>query len=372
MIESGNRHMPDEILEIVFKMIPKKERNNLLDRCLRFDSSFEFISRAILLSRKRGSVISQLAHIYSKEREKALTFFRLAKIKRFDANLLQDILIDICTKGDLVFIQMFIDVGLSVNELRGENDVILCQAVKKGHDKILGHFIEHGLKLNDIQTSSNLIDAVIQNCSVNILRLVLCIGVTLNDLRIENNLLLHNACKKGEGHIVMWLLDLGITSKEIVESGALKCVCALGDIDIMNLLLPKLTAKEIVISKGLSSACFNSKIDIVVLLLSQLTAQHLLACQLDKCLRSKSPQIIKLLIETGLTYNDMKNARREEYGFLWWACATCNIDTIKIFLDEGFTVKDIQNVYPDAFTYLGGRRNRKFIKFLEDIGYEEC
>jgi len=330
--------LPVQVLGIVFKLVPTTDRHRLLNECLGDNEESEFIAKAILLFRHREGLIIRLNQLCASDKpERARKFMRVARITTEEVRSAPGILLTACKDGNLPILQELVSIGLTVRDLRGKNDVALCSAINRERTHIFNYFIQQGLKINDIQESVELLDSIARSCNVWIVRKVLHMGITLSDLRYNKNLLLRTACEAGKGQIVLWLLELGITAREIVGHGALNAACTLGQVDVVRLLL------------------------------TRLTVQHVLKSGVLCLRRTRHPQVIKCLINTGLTVDDLKaDNGRIIKNITGWK----NPEGISVLLESGITIEDIYNADPDALSRAVSMVWYEQVQVLKGAGFE--
>ncbi|CAG2256755.1 unnamed protein product [Mytilus edulis] len=266
-----------------------------------------------------------------------------------------------CCKGYLEIVKLLIDVGMNLNDRTKSNSTPLHKACQDGRYETVKFLLD----LN-CQILNSRVDTTIKNiCGesglhlasgnghIEVVKLLVDVGMNLNDTTNAGSTPLHMACRKGQFDIVKYLLDLNgkalnsrvdTSIKETDGWSALHTACSNGHLEVVKLLIDvgmNLNDTTKNNSTPLHMACQNGHYETVKYLFD--LNGKTLNSRVDTTIKNKDGwsalhkacfkghlEVVKLLIDVGMNPNDTTNAG---YTPLHMACQNDHYETVKFLLD---------------------------------------
>ena len=144
------------------------------------------------------------------------------------------------TLGDVSSLRSQIDKGLSLDDIRANNNWVFRTVCKRGKFDVCRYIISLGLSLDDIRSEDNdAFQLACKNGNLNIVKYLVSFGLNIDDIRSNNNEALRLACHSGYLNIVRYLISQGITLDDIrsCNNAALRGACENRHIDIVEYLI---------------------------------------------------------------------------------------------------------------------------------------
>jgi ankyrin repeat protein len=92
----------------------------------------------------------------------------------------------------------------------------IISACADGRLDVLQSFVSRGITIKDLRANDNdAINWACANAHIHVIKYLLSIGLTLEDLRSDDNCALRWACAKGHLVVVKYLISIGLTVEDI-------------------------------------------------------------------------------------------------------------------------------------------------------------
>ena len=267
-----------------------------------------------------------------------------------------------CERGHSEIVKTLMELGMEVNQKQKHGRTPLYIACKHGYYKTvkcITDFIYLKIKkrtiadeLKNLHTRKSgwtVLHSACNNGHTDVVKLLIDVGMTVNDLTTKGFTPLFLACRIGHKDTVKFLLDLkGQTLNKYTPLEerwtVLHIACLNGHTEVVKLLIDVGMNVNDALKDGstpLHLACQNGHHAVVKLLLD-LKEKTLNSC-VDTTVKDEGgwsvlhiacsyghTEVVKLLVDVGMNVND-----KSTYGFtpLLTACQTGHYDTVKLLLD---------------------------------------
>ncbi|XP_063407048.1 ankyrin-1-like [Mytilus trossulus] len=193
-----------------------------------------------------------------------------------------------CFQGHLEVVKLLIDVGMNLNDTTTINSTPLLEACQNGHYETVKYLLD----LND-KTLNSRVDTTIK--------------------QKDGWSVLHIACFKGQLEVVKLLVDVGMNLNDTTNAGytPLYQACRKGRFDIVKYLILDLNGKTL-----------KSRVDTTIKNKDGWSALHI------ACFKGQL-EVVKLLVDVGMNLNDTTNAG---YTPLYQACRKGRFDIVKYLI----------------------------------------
>ncbi|VDI47760.1 blast:Ankyrin-1 [Mytilus galloprovincialis] len=251
-----------------------------------------------------------------------------------------------CFKGHIKVIKLLIDVGMNINDTTNRGSTPLYMACLGGHYETVKFLLD----LNGQEFNSR-VDTTIKDKE----------GWSALHLACQNGhketkrgwSALHLACQNGHKEVIKLLIDVGMNINDPTNNGStpLHHACFGGQYETVKFLL------------DLNGQEFNSRVDTTIKDKEGWSALHS-ACQ------NGHKEVIKLLIDVGMNHNDTTNRgstplhkacqnghydkvkylckynakRRQRMSAFHLACLNGHKEVLKLFIDVGMNSDDTTNI----------------------------
>ena len=158
--------------------------------------------------------------------------------------------------GNLDVIKVLVGQGLTLDDIRSDDNEALLVACQNGHLDIVKYLMSRGLDLNDIRSHNNAaLRIACINGHLDIVKFLKLQGLSLEDIRSSpswNYTAIQNACLKGHLDIVKYLVKQGLSLDDIRsdDNCTLRVAYENGHLDIVKYL--EETIKNLEINNDLS------------------------------------------------------------------------------------------------------------------------
>lgn len=127
-------------------------------------------------------------------------------------------------------IEFLMEYGLTINDVRAHQYFALRLALRSHLPKVLPLFLNLGVTMADLRSVHAIALAADGGCLAKV-HLLLALGMTVEDVRVENNLALQRAVANGYPEMVQLLLTQGLTLKDVRANNKAveKCLRIKGD-----------------------------------------------------------------------------------------------------------------------------------------------
>ncbi|VDI25530.1 ankyrin repeat domain-containing protein 17 [Mytilus galloprovincialis] len=307
-----------------------------------------------------------------------------------------------CEKGRIAVVRYLMKSNEDINAGKADETTALSATCQNGHTEVAQLLLDNKADINitniyNQNTLTPLFLACRHGCHDTVKYLLDLNGQALNS-RVDTTIkhkkgwsALHVACQNGHKEVIKLLIDVGININDTTNSGStpLHKACFGGQYETVKFLL------------DLNGQALNSRVNITVKDDKGLSALHL-ACQ------NGHKEVIKLLIDVGMNINDTTNSGstplhyacfggqyetvkfllvlngqeinsrvdttiRDEEGrsALHLACQNGHTEVIKLLIDVGMNINDTTNrgSIPLHHACFGG--HYETVKFLLDLNGQE-
>lgn len=234
----------------------------------------------------------------------------------------KEVVVFICRENEPNFetnvinvIHLLMDYGLTIDHLR--DSLILCDACRCGYTKVVQLLIDLGFTLKDLRSNHN--KAILNACEFNqleIVKLLLSKGITVNDDIACSYHILWGASFRGNNDLINILLANGLTAEHLHmnKNMVLRNACSQGNLKLVQLLLKLdgFSVHDVRSNKceGFIFACYWGHIDVVqyILSLKGFTLKDIRANKNDALhsahMRGHT-EIVQLLLDRGLSSDEL-------------------------------------------------------------------